>query len=102
MAICAVRSNCRPAVTEKSASSTTFAQGPGQAAGGVYENVFGLKSANCRFENSCTVQGVVGGRGTGGSAVTVFGEPIVGAGGVAEPGAAAVVASSARVARITS
>src|SRR5579862_3023200 len=102
MAICAVRSNCRPAVTEKSASSTTFAQGPGQAAGGVYENVFGLKSANCRFENSCTVQGVVGGRGTGGSAVTVFGEPIVGAGG--EPGSAmagaAGITNSASVASI--
>src|SRR5579864_1153960 len=94
MAICAVRSNCRPAVTEKSASSTTFAQGPGQAAGGVYENVFGLKSANCRFENSSTVQGVVGGRGTGGSAVTVFGEPMVGAGGAGDTCDAAADAMS--------
>src|SRR5215831_2478204 len=72
----AVRSNWRPACTEKLAVSTTFAHGPGQAAGGVYWKVLGLKSANLKLLNSETTQGVVFGRGTGGSAVAVLGEPI--------------------------
>src|SRR5215469_2417523 len=72
----AVRSNCRPAWIEKLAVSTTFAHGPGQAAGGVYWKGLGLKSANLKLLNSETTQGVVFGRGTGGSAVAVLGEPI--------------------------
>src|SRR5215471_8901606 len=61
---------------EKSASRTTFAHGPGQDAGGVKENNLGEKSAKAILLKSCTTQGVVCGRGTGGSAVAVFGEPI--------------------------
>src|SRR5216684_1737424 len=72
----AVRSNCRPAVTEKSPSKTTFAHGPGQSLGGAYANSFGVKSANLKSLKSCTTQGLVRGRGTGGSAVAVFGDPI--------------------------
>jgi hypothetical protein len=60
----------------KSASSTTLAQGPGHAAGGVKENNFGEKSANAMFVNRDTTHGVVAGRGTGGSAVAVFADPI--------------------------
>src|SRR5215469_15012590 len=72
----AVRSNWRPACIEKAASRTTLAQGAWQAAGGVKENNFGEKSANAILLKSCTTQGVVAGRGTGGSAVAVLGEPI--------------------------
>src|SRR5882724_13720180 len=75
----AVRSNCRPAVTEKSAASTTLAHGPGHAAGGAKSNSFGVKSANAMPANSGTTHGVVAGTLTGGSAVAVFGEPTVGA-----------------------
>src|SRR5689334_20912454 len=75
----AVRSNCRPAVTEKSAASTTFAHGAAQPAGGVKLNSLGVKSANVSPANSGTTHGVVAGTATGGSAVAVLGEPTVGA-----------------------
>src|ERR1043166_8476966 len=75
----AVRSNCRPAVTEKSAASTTLAHGPAQPAGGAKLNGFGEKSANWTPENSGTTHGAVAGTATGGSAVAVLGEPTVGA-----------------------
>src|SRR5215475_12528223 len=74
----AVRSNCRPAVTEKSAASTTFAHGAEQPAGGVKLNGLGVKSANWTPANSGTTHGVVAGTATGGSAVAVLGEPTVG------------------------
>src|SRR5215467_457425 len=61
---------------EKSASRTTFAHGPGQDAGGANENNLGEKFAKAILLKSCTTQGVVRGRGTGGSAVAVLGEPI--------------------------
>jgi hypothetical protein len=67
-------------VIEKSPSKTTFAHGPGQPAGGVKENDFGEKSANATFVKSDTTQGCAPGRATGGSAVTVFADPIVGPG----------------------
>src|SRR3954452_23217088 len=100
MAIWAVRSNCRPAVHEKSASSTTFAHGPGHDAGGVKVNGLGEKSANWTLEKSCTAQGVVCGRGTGGSAVAVLDEPTT----WARPGAARLrlMASTRRTCRRTS
>src|ERR1043166_2551805 len=72
----AVRSNCRPAWMEKSAFNTTFAQGPGQPAGGVKVNGLGLKSAKTSLLKSVTTHGVVSGRGTGGSAVAVLADPI--------------------------
>src|SRR2546427_510490 len=72
------RSNCRPAVTVKSAGSTTRAQGPGQPAGGAEVNTFGGKAANFRLWKSGTTQGGVCGRETGGSAVIGFEEPICG------------------------
>src|SRR5947207_11957309 len=75
----AVRSNCRPAVTEKSAASTTFAHGAAHPAGGVKLNGLGEKSANWTPANSGTTHGVVAGTATGGSAVAVLGEPTVGA-----------------------
>src|SRR5690242_6300557 len=75
----AVRSNWRPAVTEKSAASTTFAHGPAHPAGGATLNSLGEKSANVTPENSGTTHGTVSGTVTGGSAVAVFGEPTVGA-----------------------
>ena len=61
---------------EKSAVKTTLAQGPGQADGGVKVKNFDEKSAKGILENSVTVQGVVSGRGTVGSAVAVFADPI--------------------------
>lgn len=61
---------------EKSAFRTTLAHGPGQAAGGVTEKGLGEKSAKATLLNSVTTQGVVLGRGTGGSAVAVLPEPI--------------------------
>src|ERR1051325_2969056 len=57
----AVRSNWRPAVTEKSAASTTFAHGAEQPAGGVKLNSLGVKSAKVRPANSGTTHGVVAG-----------------------------------------
>src|SRR4051812_24314165 len=75
----AVRSNWRPAVTEKSAVSTTLAHGPLQPGGGAKLNSFGEKSANATSANSGTTQGVVAGTAIGGSATAVFGEPTVGA-----------------------
>src|SRR5262245_60772565 len=74
----AVRSNCRPAVTEKSAASTTLAQGAEQPAGGAKLNGLGEKSANCTPAYSGTTHGVVAGTAMGGSAVAVLGEPTVG------------------------
>src|ERR1700682_2318014 len=74
----AVRSNWRPPSTEKSASSTTCRQGPGQAAAATYANDWGEKSANFTSVKSRTRQGVERGRGTGGSAVAGLAEPIVG------------------------
>jgi len=53
-----------------------LAQGAGQAAGGEKENNSGEKLAKAILLKSCTTHGVVSGRGTGGSAVAVFGEPI--------------------------
>src|SRR6185437_3060895 len=61
---------------EKSAFNTTFAQGPGQPAGGVKVNGLGLKSAKTSLLKSVTTHGVVSGRGTGGSAVAVLADPI--------------------------
>src|SRR5215469_5015400 len=74
--ILAVRSNCRPSVTEKSPSKTTFDQGPGHPVGGAYSNSLGAKSSNLKLLKSCTTHGVVRGRRTNGSAVAVFGESI--------------------------
>jgi len=53
-----------------------LAHGPGHADGGVKVKNFEEKSANGMLEKSWTVQGVVPGRGTGGSAVAVLAEPI--------------------------
>jgi hypothetical protein len=64
---------------EKSAFKTTLAHGPGHA--GVKENGLGEKSAKAKLLNSVTTQGVVSGRGTGGSAVAVLAEPITSPGG---------------------
>jgi hypothetical protein len=61
---------------EKSAFRTTFAHGPGHAAGGVNENGLGEKFAKATLLNSVTTQGTVLGRETGGSAVAVLAEPI--------------------------
>src|ERR1044071_5841299 len=74
----AVRSNCRPAVTEKSAASTTFAHGAEQPAGGMKLNSLGMKSAKVRPANRGTTHGAVSATATGGSAVGVLGEPTVG------------------------
>src|SRR5258706_15187063 len=87
----AVRSNWRPAVTEKSAASTTFAHGAEQPAGGANVNSLGEKSANVTLVNSGTTHGVVFGTATGGSAVAVLADPTVGA-------LSAVPASMARAA----
>lgn len=82
---------------EKSASRITLAHGPGHAAAGAKENNFGEKSLKAMLLKSGTTQGVVSGRGTGGSAVAVLAEPIC------EPGAgmawaALITESSAMVA----
>src|SRR5579864_9634830 len=66
-----------PAVTLMSAVKTTFAHGPGQSAGGVKLKGTGSKLSNSALFRSWTMQGVVDGRGTVGSAVTVFEEPMV-------------------------
>src|SRR5215468_7321720 len=79
--ILAVRSNWRPAWMPKSASSTTLAHGPGQAAGGVKEKNLGEKLANAILVNRETTHGVVLGRDTGGSAVAVLADPICNPGG---------------------
>jgi len=50
----AVRSNWRPAVTLKSACSTTFAHGPGHPAGGAYESGKGEKPMKSWFVKSGT------------------------------------------------
>jgi hypothetical protein len=76
-----VRSNWRPAWMEISAFRTTLAHGPGQPEGGVKENGLGEKSANATLLNKGTMQGVVLGRGTAGSAVAVLAEPITSPGG---------------------
>lgn len=73
---------------EKSASKTTLAQGPGHCAGGVTEKGFGEKSANVIAVKSGTVQGVVLGLVTGGSAVAVLADPIV------KPGAGMLCAAT--------
>src|SRR5579862_4844111 len=72
-----VRSNCTPFDVETSKVRTTFAHGPGQAAGGVYENGLFVKSLKAKCLKSVTVHGFVSGRETGISAVTVFDEPDV-------------------------
>src|SRR5215472_7179486 len=54
----AVRSNCLPAVTLKSAVNTIFFHGPGQFAGGVNGKLWMLKFTNWKPENSCTTHGV--------------------------------------------
>jgi hypothetical protein len=55
---------------------TTFCHGAGQPDGGVYWYVGMMKLTNCNPTNSDTMQGFHVGRDTGGSAVTVFEDPI--------------------------
>src|SRR5215469_397425 len=66
---------------EKSALRTTLLHGPGQPAGGVKVNEWREKSAKTKLLKSWTTHGVVSGRGTGGSAVAVFAQPITRPGG---------------------
>lgn len=81
-----VRSYCRPAVTEKSASSTTFDHGPVHCAGGVYVHSRGFAvrevaspwSSNATSVYSLAVQGVPAGRGTGASAMATPRSPAAG------------------------
>src|ERR1700690_3854150 len=75
--IFAVRSYWIPLLTEKSATRMTFPHGAGQFAGGVYEKVWALKSANLSLSKRTTWQGLVFGCCTGGSAMAVLEEPIV-------------------------
>jgi ApbE superfamily uncharacterized protein (UPF0280 family) len=55
---------------------TTFANGPGQPAGGAYENGTPAYCANVALTKSLSTHGLSFGRGTGASAVTVFAEPM--------------------------
>src|SRR5579871_2099242 len=77
-----VRSNCRPASTEKSPTNTTFDHGPGQFAGGSKVNGMAVNRAGeigrsaTKSLNSWTLQGVVLGRAKGASGVAVLPEPI--------------------------
>src|SRR5271170_1970919 len=78
---CPVRSYWTPGESEKSPVKITFAQGPGQSAGGVKLNVWLLKSAKAWLVSNVTSQCFVGGRGTRGSAVTSSEVPLVVIGG---------------------
>jgi|SRR5882724_1317441 len=89
---------------EKSAFSTTLAQGPGQSAGGVKENAWSEKSAKVKPLNRVTTQGVVAGRVTGGSAVAVLADPITNPGGgmgCARPAHALAMITMARSVLVT-